>query len=67
MTPFHQSTLFPPHTKKLVMEAWNGYHAVAIAKEDRHVTMFITPWGRYRYITLPQGFIAAGDGYTELL
>lgn len=31
---------------------------------DRHYTTFITPWGRYRYKTAPQGYIASGDGYT---
>ncbi|XP_038061674.1 uncharacterized protein LOC119732286 [Patiria miniata] len=25
----------------------------------------ITPWGRYRYKTAPQGHIASGDGYTR--
>merc|ERR1711874_747909 len=27
--------------------------------------MFITEWGRYRYLRAPQGFHAAGDGYTK--
>ena len=27
--------------------------------------LFITPWGRYRYKTAPQGYIASGDGYTR--
>lgn len=25
----------------------------------------LTPWGRYRYETAPQGYIASGDGYTR--
>ena len=29
------------------------------------MTTFITPWGRYRYKTAPQGYIASGDGYTR--
>lgn len=36
-----------------------------IHEEDRHLTTFITPWGRYRYKTAPQGYIASGDGYTR--
>ncbi len=32
---------------------------------DRHFTTFITPWGRYRYRTAPQGYIVSGDGYTR--
>ena len=46
-------------------DAWNGYHSVPIRKEDCHLTTFITPWGRYRYKTAPQGYIASGDGYTR--
>ena len=34
-------------------------------KTDRHYTTFITPWGRYRYRTAPQGYIASGDGYAS--
>ena len=26
---------------------------------------FITTWGRYTYLTMPQGYKAAGDAYTE--
>ena len=36
-----------------------------IHEEDRHLTTFITPWGRYRYRTAPQGYIASGVGYTR--
>ena len=65
MSPFHHVTLFPEDTKKTVTDAWNGYYSVPIHEQDRHYTTFITPWSRYRYKTLPQGFVAAGDGYTR--
>ena len=39
--------------------------SVPLHPEDRHFTTFITPWGRYRYRTAPQGYIASGDGYTR--
>ena len=45
--PFHQARSVPQHTKKSVFDAWNGYHSVALCKEDRALT-FIIPWGRYR-------------------
>ena len=45
------------------MDAWEGYHSVPIDKDDRHYTTFLTQWGRFRYKTSPQGFVAAGDGY----
>ena len=51
--------------KKSVFDAWNGYHSVPLRDIDKHLTTFITPWGRYRYRTAPQGYIASGDGYTR--
>ena len=33
--------------------------------DDRHYTTFITPWGRYRYCSAQQGYIASGDGYSR--
>ena len=64
-SPFFQARAVPHNTKKTVFDAWNGYHSVPICHEDRHLTTFITPWGRYRYKTAPQGNIASGDGYTR--
>lgn len=64
-SPFHLADRIPQHTKKTVTDAWNGYHSVPICEEDRHITTFITPWGRYRYKVSPQGFLASGDGYNQ--
>jgi hypothetical protein len=63
-SPFHQARAVPRLTKKTVFDAWNGYHSVALEERHRHFTTFITPWGRYRYLTAPQGYIASGDAYT---
>ena len=63
--PFLQARNVPANTIKTVFDAWNGYHSVPICKEDRHLTTFITPWGRYRYCSAPQGYIASGDGYSR--
>ena len=54
----------PKDTYKTVLDAWEGYHSIPLAEEDKNYTTFITPWGRYRYCTSPQGFLSAGDGYT---
>ena len=64
-SPFHQAVSVPKHTYKTVLDAWEGYHSVPLAEQDRHYTCFITPFGRYRYKTSPQGFLASGDGYTS--
>ena len=63
--PFIQAASVPPDTWKTTLNAWNGYHSIPLAPEDRHITTFLTPWGRYRYRVLPQGFLAANDGYCE--
>jgi hypothetical protein len=63
--PFRQATSIPGNTWKTTVDAWNGYHSCPIHEEDRHVTTFLTPWGRYRYRTTPQGFLSAGDGYCQ--
>ena len=63
--PIHLADWVPRHTKKTVTEAWNGYHSVPICEEDRHITTFITPWGRYRYKVAPQGFVASVDAYNQ--
>ena len=64
-SPFHQAMSVPHNTKKTVLDAWNGYHSLPLRCEDRHYTTFITPWGRYRYKSALQGFLASGDAYTR--
>ena len=63
-SPYHQARGVPKEVKKSVFDAWNGYHSVPLHPEDTHFTTFITPWGRYRYLTAPQGYKASGEGYT---
>ena len=57
----------PGNTVKTVLDNWHGYHSIPLHKDDKHLTPFITLYGRYRYKTVPQGFISAGDGYTHLM
>lgn len=64
-SPFHQASMVPPHTKKTVLDAWNGYHSLPLSEDARDATTFLTEWGRYRYLSAPQGFHAAGDAYTK--
>ena len=63
--PFKLASRIPHHKKKTVVDSWNGYHSVPIEESDRHVTTFLTQWGRYRYCVSPMGFLASGDGYNE--
>ena len=63
--PFHLARRVLGHTWKTVTDAWNGYHSVPLRVSDRHLTTFITPFGRFRYTRAPQGFLSSGDGYNR--
>ena len=63
--PFQQAMGVPKDMKKSTLDAWNGYHSVEVREEDRHYLTFLTPEGRYRYRTAPQGYMASGDAYTH--
>ena len=45
------------------LDATSGYWQVELAKEDRPLTTFISPWGRYRFIRSPMGLASTGDEY----
>ena len=64
-SPFHVARKIPQSTWKTVTDAWNGYHSVPLRESDRHLTTFITPFGRWRYTRAPQGFLSSGDGYNR--
>ena len=62
--PVKQARAIPARTVKTVVDAWNGFHAINIRPEDRHLTTFITEQGRFRYRRAPMGFMASQDAYT---
>ena len=64
-SPFHLARRIPKGSWKTVCDAWNGYHSVPLRECDRHLTTFITPFGRWRYKRAPQGFLSSGDGYNR--
>ena len=64
-SPFHLARRIPNNTWKTVSDAWNGYHSVPLREADRHLTTFITPFGRWRYTRAPQGYLSSGDGYNR--
>ena len=51
--------------KKTILDAVDGYHAIELDEESKHLTTFITPWGTYRHRRLPQGFLSSNDAYTR--
>ena len=66
-SPFHAARRIPAGTWKTVIDAWNGYHSVALRESDRHLTTFITPFGLFRYRRAVQGYKSSGDGYNRRL
>ena len=64
-SPFQVARRIPGKTWKTTTDAWNGYHSCALRESDRPLTTFITPFGRYRYLRAPQGFLSSGDGYNR--
>ena len=64
-TPWAIVSSIPSDKVKSTVDCWHGYHSVPLHPADRPLSTFITPWGRYRYRTAPQGLISAGDGYTH--
>ena len=64
-SPFHLARRVPGKTWKTVTDAWNGYHSVPLRESDKHLTTFITPFGKWRYTRAPQGYLSSGDGYNR--
>ena len=64
-SPFNLASRIPPNTKKTVIDAVDGFHSVEVDEESRHLLIFITEWGRYMPLRLPQGYSASGDAYTH--
>ena len=64
-SPFQLSLQVPPNTKKTVLDAVDGYHSIPLDEESQPLTNFITEWGRFMYLRMPQGYVASGDAYTR--
>ena len=48
-----------------VFDALKGYHQVPLEEESRSMTAFYTPFGKFRYRSIPMGFAPAGDLFTD--
>ena len=47
------------------LDAKAGYHQVPIREQDRDLTTFITPWGRFRFRRAAMGLVSSGDVYNQ--
>ena len=65
-SPWTLASSVPAGVRKTVLDNWHGYHSLPLATEqDMDVTTFISPFGRFRYKTAPQGLKSSGDGFTD--
>ena len=64
-SPFQLSLQVPPNTKKTVLDAVDCYHSIPLDEESQPLMTFITEWGRFMYLRMPQGYVASGDTYTR--
>ena len=55
----------PPNTKKTVLDTVDGYHSIILDEEAQPLTTFISEWGKFMYLRMPQGYLASGDAYTR--
>jgi len=64
LSPSAALTRVPPNARFFTtMDATKGYHQVELDRASQDLTVFLTPWGRYRYTRAPLGLSAAGDEY----
>lgn len=45
------------------LDAMWGYWQIPLEEESQHLTTFITPWGRYKFLRGPMGFVSTGDEF----
>ena len=64
-SPLQLAIQIPARTKKTVLDAVDGYHSVPLDEASQPLTTFITEWGRFMYLRMPQGYLASGDAYTR--
>ena len=64
-SPMTVARRVPRKTWKTVTDAKNGFHSIPLRESDRHLTTFITPYGRWRYKRAVQGYVSSGDGFNR--
>ena len=49
------------------LDAYSGYHQIKMKESDQLATSFITPFGKYCYVTMPFGLRNAGATYQRCM
>ena len=56
-----QRSLNPKAKVLCALDLTAGYHQVELSEEDKDLTCFTLPWGRFRYKVLPMGLKPSSD------
>jgi len=48
-----------------VLDAMKGYHQCPLAEDSQHLTTFITPFGRFKYLRAPYGLSSIAEHYNR--
>ena len=66
-TPHDLLRRIPPGTKYFsTLDAMMGYFQVPLDEESQNLTCFITPFGMYKFLRSPMGFVSSGDVFCRL-
>jgi hypothetical protein len=49
-----------------LLDCFSGYHQIYMKEEDKSSTSFITPFGTYCFIRMPEGLKNAGSTFSRL-
>ena len=55
------------HPRMSFLDAFQGYHQIALAGEDQEKTAFISPDANYHYTVMPFGLKNAGATYQRMM
>ena len=45
------------------LDAKSGYWQLPLHPDSQHLTTFMTPWGRFKFLRAPMGLVSTGDEY----
>ena len=55
------------HPRMSFLDAFQGYHQIALSVEDQEKTVFISPNANYHYTVMPFGLKNAGATYQQIM
>ena len=55
------------HPRMSFLDAFQGYHQIALVVDDQEKTAFLTPIGNYHYKVMPFGLKNAGSTYQRMM